>query len=225
MILELRGRSTARSAREQPLGVAGEVDAEVEQSGRDVLTVDLDVALLQVPAARTHEEHRDLVVQRVALLALLERDRALDGVREVLLAADDVRPGRRVRVLEVRHVDARTRVERVDDHLAVAGRAGDLDAAVPKVGRHWRHSPVAFADRARRLEEVGELPSLDPLLARGAGEEQLLAPVSELALERDDEVERLQVRTPASSGAETVASAVVLTKRAPPRTAPPRSSP
>ena len=150
------------------------------------------MALLQVPAARTHEKHRDLVVQRIALLALLERDRALDRVGEVLLAADDVRPGRRVRVLEVRHVDARTRVERVDDHLAIAGRAGDLDTAVLKVGRHWRHSPVAFADRARRLEEVGQLPSLYLLLARGAGAEQLLAPVSELALERDDEVERLR---------------------------------
>ena len=41
-----------RPALEQPLGVAGEVDAEVEEPGRDVLAVDDDVALLQVPAAR-----------------------------------------------------------------------------------------------------------------------------------------------------------------------------
>ena len=56
VILELREVEVRpRSAREQPLGVAGEVHAEVEQSGRDVLTVDDDMALLQVPAARTHE--------------------------------------------------------------------------------------------------------------------------------------------------------------------------
>ena len=168
-----------------------EVDAEVEEPGRDVLAVDLDVALLQVPAARADEEHGDLVVQRVALLALLERDRPLDRVREVLLAADDVLPRRRVRVLEVGHVDPRARVERVDDHLAVAGRAGDLDAAVLEIGRDGRDAPVALANRARRLEEVGELARRDPLLALGSREQQLLAPPGELALERDDEVERL----------------------------------
>ena len=61
-----------RPALEQALRVAVEVDAEVEEPGRDGLAVDLDVALLKMPAARTDEEHGDLVVQRVALLALLE---------------------------------------------------------------------------------------------------------------------------------------------------------
>ena len=138
-----------RSALEQALGVALEVDAEVEEPRRDVLAVDLDVALLQVPAARTDEEHGDLVVQRVALLALLERDRPLDRVREVLLAADDVLPGRRVRVLEVGHVDPSAGVEGVDDHLPIARRAGDLDAAVLEVGRDGRDTPVAFANLER----------------------------------------------------------------------------
>ena len=83
-----------RSALEQTLGVPGEIDAEVEEPRGDMLAVDLDVALLQVPAARADEQHGDLVVQRVALLSRLERDRALDRVGEVLLAADDVLPGR-----------------------------------------------------------------------------------------------------------------------------------
>ncbi len=181
-----------RSALEQALPVAVEVDAEVEQPRRDVLAVDLDVALLQVPATRTNEQHRDLVVQRVALLALLERDRAVDRVREVLLPADDVLPGRRVRVLEVGHVDARARVEGVDDHLAVAGRSRDLDAAVLQVVRDGRDPPVALADRARRLEEVRELARRDPLLALRPREQELLPPTGELALQRDDEVERLR---------------------------------
>ena len=68
---------------------------------------------------------------------------------------------------------------------------GDLDATILKVGRHRRDTPLALAHRARRLEEVGELASLDPLLALGTCEEQLLTPVAELTLERHDEVERL----------------------------------
>ena len=135
-----------RTSLEQALGVSLEVHAEVEEPGRHVLAVDFDVALLKMPAARTDEEHGDLVVQRVALLALLERDRPLDRIRQVLLAADDVLPGRRVRVLEVRHVDPSAGVEGVDDHLAIARGAGDLDAAVLEIGRDGRDTPVAFAN-------------------------------------------------------------------------------
>jgi hypothetical protein len=156
-----------------------------------VLAVDDDVPLLQVPAARPHEEGRDLVVQRVPLVALLERDRPLDRVGEVLLAADDVLPGRRVRVLEVGHVHARARVERVDHHLPVARGPGDLDPAVLQVGRDGRDPPLALANPARGLEEVGQLARLDPLLPSRAGAQELLAPAVELAVQRDDEVERL----------------------------------
>jgi hypothetical protein len=121
MALELREVEVRpRAALEQPLDVARKVDPEVEEPGRDVLAVDLDVPLLQVPSAWAHQQHRDLVVQRVALAARLERDRPLDRVREVLLTSQHVRPGRRVRVLEVGHVHPSAGVERVDDHLPVA---------------------------------------------------------------------------------------------------------
>ena len=69
---------------------------------------------------------------------------------------DEVVPGRRGRVLEVRHEDVRARVERVDDHLAV-DRPGDLDAAIEEVGRApgaQVQSPLADA---RRLGEEVEL--------------------------------------------------------------------
>ncbi len=180
-----------RSVLEQSLGIAVEVHAEVEEPAGDVLAVDLDMTLLEMPAARADQQHGDLVVQRVALVALLERDRPLDRVREVLLAADDVLPRRRVRVLQVGHVDTRTGVERVDDHLAVARRPGDLDAAVLEIGGDRRDPPVALANVTGRLEEVGQLAGGDPLLPLGARVQQLLSAPAELALERDDEVERL----------------------------------
>ena len=50
----------------------------------------------------------------------------------------------------------------------------------------------SVADRARRLEEVRELARSDPLLALRPREQELLPPTGELALQRDDEVERLR---------------------------------
>ena len=122
--------------------VAEEVEPEVEQRAGHRRAVDLEMALLEMPAARADEEHGDLVVQRVLLLAGVERDRPLERVREVPLPLDAVLPRRRVRVLEVGHEDLRARVERVDHHLAV-DRARDLDAAIGDLVRERR-------DRASR---------------------------------------------------------------------------
>ena len=55
VILELREVEVRPDPRASSRSALREVHAEVEQSGRDVLTVDDDMALLQVPAARTHE--------------------------------------------------------------------------------------------------------------------------------------------------------------------------
>src|SRR5262245_9837127 len=190
--LELREVEVGPSAAlEQALDVPLEVDAEVEEARRDVLSVELDVTLLQMPAPGPHEEDGDLVLQLVALLALLERDRPFDRVAEVLLAADDVLPRRRVRVLEVGHVDACPRVEGIDDHLPVTRRPGDLDAPVLEIVRYGSNAPVALANGARRLEEVGKLARLDALLPLGTRAKKLLPATGELALERDDELERL----------------------------------
>ena len=104
-------------------------EPEVEQARRYGLAVDEHVPLDQVPAPRTRDEDRGLLVQAVGLLTRVELDRAPDRVGEVPLALDDVLPGRRHRVFEVGHEDARPRVHRVDRHLAVE-RAGDLHAAV-----------------------------------------------------------------------------------------------
>ena len=160
--------------------VAEEVEAEVEQARRHRRAVDLEVPLLQVPAARPHEQGRRLLVQAVLLLAGVELDRAVERVRQVDLALDAVLPGRRVRVLEVGHEHLRARVERVDHHLPV-DRAGDLDAAVLQLGRDRRDAPVALADLLRLGEEVGQLAVAQPLRPLVPRVEQLAAPRAEPA--------------------------------------------
>ncbi len=90
-----------------------------------------------------------LAVRRVGV-----RDGAPDGIHQVRLTADAVRPSWRIRILEIGHEHLRARVERVDDHLSI-DRAGDLDPAVQQI-RRWRsHVPVAFADSARFGQEGG----------------------------------------------------------------------
>ena len=94
--LELRQVEVrAGSAVEQAAPVMEEVEAEIEQAGRDGLAVDLEVPLDQVPATRPDEQRRHLVVQAVALaVGALELDRAVDRVDEVRLALDHVVPRR-----------------------------------------------------------------------------------------------------------------------------------
>ena len=122
--------------------------------------------LLQMPAPRAHEQHRGIAPERVLLLAGVERDRPLERVGQVPLPVDAVRPGRRVRVLEVGHEHPRARVERVDHHLPV-DRPRDLDAPVGDLLGRRRHAPGARADLGRPGQEVWELAaveSLEPLL-------------------------------------------------------------
>ncbi len=78
---------------------------------------------------------------------------------------DDVGPGRRERVLEVGHEDARAGVERVDRHLGL-GRPGDLAAAVVQVGR--RRAPPASRLRGRRPSRPGSRAAHRPGSARRA---------------------------------------------------------
>ena len=156
------------AAVEQAAPVVEEVQAEVEQARGDRLAVEDQVAFGEMPAARPHEQRRDLVAEAVGLVLALELDRALDRVDQVRLALDHVGPGRRVGVLEVRHEHLRARVERVDHHLPV-GRARDLDAAVLEIGRDGVDRPVRLADLARLREEVGQLAGVEAPLPLGAG--------------------------------------------------------
>ncbi len=191
-----------RAARDQLLRVVERVEREVEDPARDRLAVDLHVLLRQVPAARAHEQHGELLAQPVDLpFRRRELDPAADRVGEVDVALDVVVPARRVRVLEVRHEDARARVERVDDHLAVDG-AGDLDAAILDVGGDARAGPVAVAHRARLREEVGQLAGVELRLPLRAHRQELGPARPERALQLRGERDRLGGQDPCVLGGD-----------------------
>ena len=183
----------AGAAREQLLGVVEHEEREIEDAALHALAVDRHVLLVEMQAARAHLQHRDLVVQLVALGAgrarLLERQGAADRLADVDLALDLVRPQRRVRVLEVGHVRIGAGIEGVDDHLGI-DRAGDLDATQLERLRHRRDLPVAVADRLRLGREVGPFAGVELLRAFGAHREQFLAARLERALQLGDEIER-----------------------------------
>ena len=80
---------------QQPLGVVEEVEPEVEQAARDRLAIHFHVAFIQVPPTRPDEQRRHLLVEPVLLaFRALELDAPLNGVDEVGLALDQVRPRR-----------------------------------------------------------------------------------------------------------------------------------
>ncbi len=150
--------------------------------------------LFEVPAARTDDECRRLLDHVVALAVRFvgEADGLVPVVHHVQLAADHVVPGRRRGVFEVGHVGLRAGIERVDDHLAVVDRAGDLDAAIEQVLRDRRDLPVAFADVLRLGQEVGDLASVELLLTLGARRKQFAAAGAELAFDFRDEGQSLR---------------------------------
>ena len=179
------GRSSARCGL-----VPQEIEPEVEERGRHRPAVDLEVPLLEMPAARAHEQDGDLVVERVALLAGVELDRPLEGVGEVPLALDAVLPRGRVRVLEVGHEHLRAGVQGVDHHLSV-DRARDLDPPVGDLLRERRDAPVRGAHRRGLGQEVRQLAAREPRQALRAPREELAPALAELALEVGQERRRV----------------------------------
>jgi hypothetical protein len=139
------------------------------------------VGLRQVEATGPHVENGGVLAQLVVLALLVVLDAAVDRVREVELPLDHVAPRRRVRVLEIRHEAARTRVQGVDHHLA-AGRSGDLDAPILERVGHRRDPEVL-----RRGHEVERFAGVEPLLELLAGVEQMAAAIVEFFVEPADE--------------------------------------
>src|SRR5215469_16500641 len=135
MALELRQVEIRSAASRDKLpGVVEEVEREVENTAGNRRPVDADVLLRQMPSTRPHEKRCDLLLKLVRLaLGTYVVDPAANGVTKVNVPLDVVVPLRRVRVFEVGHENARPRIERVDDHLAV-DRPRDLDPAILNVG-------------------------------------------------------------------------------------------
>src|SRR5579885_1246855 len=126
--------------------VVKEIQAKIEQRGRYRLAARERVFLDKVPSARPHQQNRRFFRQPVVLaFRTCVLDHAADGVFQIQIAVDVVAPGRRVRVLEIRHEDVRAGVQRVDNHFAVYGTC-DLYATVLKIARNRRNLPFAVAD-------------------------------------------------------------------------------
>ena len=107
------------------------------------------------------------------------------------LAADDVRPGRTGRVLEVGEPHLRTRVEGVDGHLRV-GRPGDLDAPVLEARAGARDPPRRVLPDAPRLGQelrVAPVRGVDAF-AQALGE-QLVPAGGEALVQLPQELDRL----------------------------------
>src|SRR6266545_1226858 len=189
--LELRQVEVrTRAFRDQRSGVVEEEQAEVEQRPRHRLAVYQHMPLDQMPAARPHHQRRHCRIQGVLLLGRLEFDRPRDRVPQIDLAVDRAVPRGRVRVLEIRHIGLRARVERVDDHLAVHG-PGDLDASIAQVVRNRGDAPVRVANVSRALEERRERAGIEVPLPVGTAAQQVLAPLFEGAREPRDKSQRL----------------------------------
>lgn len=93
----------ASSALDQLVGVVEEVKTKVEQTGRDGLTVDSEMLLLEVPATSTSNKSGESTVgtELVLLLALLEINLPTNSIVKINLAVDHVVPGRCTRVYSV----------------------------------------------------------------------------------------------------------------------------
>ena len=191
MVLQLgQIKVRSRAARFQRRMVVEQVQAEVDERARRLLAVDEHMLLVEMPAARPHEQRRDLCVQPILFaVRVREADRASDGVAQIDLALHDVVPRRRERVLAIRHEHFRAGVERVDDHLAV-GWSGDLDATILQIRRDRGDAPLPIANLLRLRQEVGQLSGVDLTLTFCTGREQLSHPIAVAARQIGDELER-----------------------------------
>lgn len=129
------------SSLDQFVGIVIEVQAEIEQTGRDRLAINRKMLLVQMPASRSNDESGESSIRAelVILFPLFEVHLPADGVVKVDLSTDHVLPGGSTRVFKVGHVRPDIRVQGVDDHFSVR-RPRDLDATVHQAGR--RRGPL-----------------------------------------------------------------------------------
>src|SRR5215831_13979868 len=183
MTLELwQIKIRSASACKQLLGVVENIEREVEDAARDGSAIDGDVLLGKVPAARAHEQRRDVFVELVFLALRADVvDAPADRVAQIDLPLDIVVPRRRIRVLEVRHEHLRARIERVDDHLAIDGTRY-FDPAILDVGGDGGAGPRSFADGPRFGQEVGQVACIKVSLPCSTPGQELGASPTEGAL-------------------------------------------
>ena len=183
----------ARPSIEQFLRIVKGVEREIEDTSGHGRAVDVDVRLVKVPTANSNEQDGRFFNQFVGLGGLLvdKGDRAANCGAQVNLAFDQVRPGRRRRILEIRHVDACAGVERIDHHLPIDG-SGDLDSPVEQIRRKRSNGPFSVADSPGIRQKIGAFAGVQTRLPRYAGRENFLTASTEAALQTDRECNRLR---------------------------------
>lgn len=200
------------------LGIVVEVETEVKETTGDGLAINLEVLLIEVPAASTGNQSREGAVgaELVLLVALLEVDLATDGIVQVDLAVDHVLPGGsrgvcitnqlyapnpnkiRQHTLEIGHVGPDIRVQSIDNHLPI-GRAGDLNAAVDQTGSGGGALPgIVVTDVLGLGQEVGEMALVDFGLAVYTALEEGLAGGIEGAVQDSEESASILGKDPAA---------------------------
>ena len=183
--VEVRPEPTSKKL----FGVVEHVQRKIKQAAGDALTIDGHMLLVQMPAARTHNERRHFFVQVIRLAVLFERNRATNRINQVDLPFDLIRPLRRIRILKVGHVTVGTRVQRVDHHLAIGG-PGNLDATALECSRNRRNLPVPFANRSGLRQEIRTLAGIQALCPLDPRREQLATPRFELPVKARNQRER-----------------------------------
>src|SRR6516225_9077972 len=85
--------------------VVEDIEPEIDERPRHLLPVDRQVALGQVPAARSHQEYSRRLGQSIGLTCdlVLEVNLAGPAILEIDLTLDDVGKARRGGVLEIAH--------------------------------------------------------------------------------------------------------------------------
>ena len=176
--IEVRPKSTSQ----QLFSVVEHVQRKVEQAARDPLTIHGHVLFVEVPAPRTYDERRDFFVQVIRLAVLLKRDRAPNRIEQVDLPFDLIRPFWRIRILEVGHVTVRTRVQRIDHHLAIGG-PGDLHTTA--LQRSWDRCdlPITGPNRCGFSQKIQMLTGIQSFCTLNPGREQFTPPRLELPME------------------------------------------
>ena len=158
----------ARSAGGELGMVVEQVEPEIDQRARHPRhpCVRRKVLLLEMPAARPDDQHCGMGAQPIRFaLGRGEIDLPTHRVAQVRLPAHHVVPGRRQRILAIRHEHLGAGIERVDDHLPIGG-PGDLHTPIEQISRDRGDPPVAVADRAGLGQEVGQLAAIEPGLTR-----------------------------------------------------------
>src|SRR4051794_30597096 len=103
---------------DQPFRIVKKVEPKIEERSGYRSSVNFEVLLKKMPAARPHDQGRNLLFESILLpFRACEVDPPVHGVSQVRLTVQVVLPGWGVGVLEVGHEHICAGVQSVNDHL------------------------------------------------------------------------------------------------------------